>query len=232
MNGIIDKLRVVPIQGIKYPVGVRPDTSDVFLIKNIFEFKAYDIELSYEPKFIIDAGANVGYSAVFFANKYPGVHIVGIEPETSNFRLLQYNTSFYKNIQLLKSGVWNSDCTLKVMDIGLGKWGFIVVPCDPEEEGAFKACSIKSILAASGFEEIDILKMDVEGAENEIFSSGFEQWLPRVKVLMIEVHDRMRRGCSKSLFKAISQYDFTLTVRGENLIFIREDVFWQSSTEN
>ena len=72
------------------------------------------------------------------------------------------------------------------------------------------------------WDHIDILKLDVEGAEKEIFSSNYEDWLPKTKVLIIELHDRMRKGCSKVVFSAISEYNFSLDISGENLVFTKE----------
>ena len=71
---------------------------------------------------------------------------------------------------------------------------------------------------------IDILKIDIEGAEKELFSSGFENWLPRTKILFVEVHDDMKKGSSKSVFNATSKYNFRFTMQHENLVFINEDI--------
>jgi len=70
-------------------------------------------------------------------------------------------------------------------------------------------------------EEIDLLKIDIEGAEKELFSTNYESWLPKTKVLYIELHDRYRKGTATSFFKAICQYDFSIFLGRENLICIR-----------
>jgi Methyltransferase FkbM domain len=74
------------------------------------------------------------------------------------------------------------------------------------------------------WDTIDILKLDIEGAEKKVFESGYEQWLPKVKVLIVELHDRMRSGCSETVFKAVSQYSFSNEIRGENHIFFNKDL--------
>ena len=72
----------------------------------------------------------------------------------------------------------------------------------------------------------DILKLNVNGAEREIFSedSHYQSWLPYTKVLIIELHDRMKRDCSHNFFHAISWYDYFFMQAEDNLIFIREDL--------
>ena len=78
-------------------------------------------------------------------------------------------------------------------------------------------------MAESGFDEIDLLKIDIEGAEKEVFGApDVDEWLSKVKVLTIELHDRMKRGCSYEFFKAMSKYHWHFALRGENLIFMRE----------
>jgi hypothetical protein len=71
-------------------VFIRPGTTDQSVYQQIFESKDYDFELN-DPKFIIDAGAHIGLSSIFFANKYPSSTIIAIEPEPSNFTMLCKN---------------------------------------------------------------------------------------------------------------------------------------------
>jgi hypothetical protein len=70
---------------------------------------------------------------------------------------------------------------------------------------------------------IDILKVDIEGSEKEVFELNYENWLPKCKAIVIELHDNMKQGTSKSVFKAISQYNFSFEMQDENLIFINLD---------
>ena len=79
--------------------------------------------------------------------------------------------------------------------------------------------SISKIMKDNNITVIDLLKIDIEGAEKELFESSFESWLPNTRVLVVELHDRMKPGCSKSVFSAICKYDFSFSHKGENLIF-------------
>ena len=74
-------------------------------------------------------------------------------------------------------------------------------------------------MADYGITVLDLVKIDIEGAEKELFENGYEKWLPKTRVLVVELHDRMKPGCSKSVFSAICQYDFSFSHKGENLIF-------------
>jgi hypothetical protein len=66
--------------------------------------------------------------------------------------------------------------------------------------------------------------MDIEGSEKEVFESSYEYWLPKTRMLIIELHDNMKNGTSKSLFAAISKYDFSFDMRDENLIFTNTSI--------
>lgn len=137
-----------------------------------------------------------------------------MEPEESNFKLLCRNTEKVENISVIKAGLWKKKSKLKVKDIGLGKFGFIVE--ETEEEGIV-AESIPSLLEKYNINFIDILKIDIEGSEKEVFEENVE-WLKNVGILIIELHDRMKDGCSKTFFKALSLFDYKLSILGENIV--------------
>lgn len=86
-------------------------------------------------------------------------------------------------------------------------------------EDTVSAISILDIMDFYKIEYIDILKIDIEGSEMELFENNYEGWLSKTKVLIIELHDSKRNGASKSFFKAISNYNFTMIIKEENLIF-------------
>jgi len=214
----------IEISNIKTPLELRSYTSDIFTFWQIFINKEYDMPFKTAPNLIIDGGANVGYSAVFFANKFPQAKIIAIEPERTNFEILRENTINYQNIELLNSGIWNKNTYLKIQDIGVRKDAFMVEEVNLEEQRSFKAVTIGEILRKSGYDAIDILKLDIEGAEKEVFSDNYEEWLNKVNILIIELHDRMKEGCSKAFFSAIKKYNFNITFKGENIILIKPNI--------
>ncbi|MCK8489019.1 FkbM family methyltransferase [Paenibacillus sp. MBLB2552] len=221
------EVEVTQAPGIQFPLYVRMNTSDPAVFRQIFERKDYAFGLPITPKLIIDGGANVGYGSVFFANMYPAAQVIAIEPEKSNFEVLSYNVAPYKQIKTVQSGLWHTDTYLKVMDVGLDKWGAMVEEVETAGPETIQAVTIGSLLKNSDFDEIDILKLDIEGAEREVFSLGYEEWLDKVNVLIIELHDVMKRGCSKAFFKAVSQYDFATFARGENLVLVKETLLYK-----
>jgi FkbM family methyltransferase len=210
------------IKGIKHPIFLRKKTSDIQTFDQVFLDAEYNYSVKINPEFIIDCGANIGLASVFFKNKFPDAKIISIEPEETNFVAALKNTEGYKDIEVIKSGIWNKNAILSVTDEwNFGNWGFVCKETDTENADTVKAISINEILKRYERTEIDILKIDIEGAELELFSSNYEEWLPKTKIIMIELHDAYRKGCSKAFFSAIIKYDFSIFQRGENTICIR-----------
>ena len=125
---------------------------------------------------------------------------------------------------MLQKGIWNKNTFLEIIDSNTKKDSFMVKESANPTSAGIEAISIETILQREGWPVIDILKIDIEGAEKELFSGNYEKWLPLTKVIIVEVHDNMKKGCSKSVFKAISQYNFSFTMKHENLVFINEDL--------
>ena len=206
---------------IKSPFIIRKNTTDLAIFKQIFINKEYEFPINIKPKLIIDGGANVGYASLFFANKFPNAEITAIEPEESNFGILQKNTAKYKNIKPIQAGLWHKNINLKITGTEWGKCGFMTEEAGPDDNSDIKAITIDEILKQSKHDEIDILKLDIEGAEKEIFSGNCDSWLGKVNVLIIELHDRMKEGCSEAFYSAIKKYNFKETRSGENVVLFK-----------
>ncbi|MBO3698541.1 FkbM family methyltransferase [Roseivirga sp. E12] len=212
------------VEGYSAKLYLRQETSDVPTFQQIFLNTRYEMELPYVPKTIIDGGANVGFASVFFANKYPNAEVLAVEPDSSNFELVQKNTKEFSNIKALKSAIWGKTSHLRIKNPDFEKWAFEVEETDESAEGAFQAYSISDLITQMGWESVDFLKLDIEGSEMNVFTSDYESWLPKVKLLIVELHEKMQPGCTQVFEQAVSRYSFTKTVSGENLIYINEDL--------
>jgi len=219
--GLTNSIR---IPGIKYPVSLRPQQADKISFREIFMKREYDVTLpsTLIPTVIIDGGANVGFTSVFFANKYPTARIFSIEPDASNFTCLVNNTRNYTTITPIKSALWYKAELLNVVDKGYGDRGFVIEKND--EVNGLQATSIADLMQQYQLTHLDILKLDIEGSEKEVFSENYQRWLPQTKCLIIELHDRMKPGCSRAVFSALTQYNFSFSIKGENLVFTNNDL--------
>ncbi|WP_017652981.1 FkbM family methyltransferase [Fortiea contorta] len=204
------------VKNIKYPVYCRYGTSDSFVFDQIFVNEEYaglgNIE---NVDWIIDCGANVGYSAVYLLNKYPQAKIIAVEPDPENFELCAQNLAPYGDrVHMINSAIWSSTVDL-VIDRPLqdnGEWAVQVRPCEPGETPALNAIDIKSLLDNFDLKTVDILKVDIETAELEVFAHNYQEWLKKVKNIAIELHGK---DCEEVFFKAISSIQHNSWSAGE-----------------
>jgi FkbM family methyltransferase len=200
-------------------VTIRPGTSDLHCLGKVFVDYEYVIPFKTNPRLIVDAGANIGLATLFFSSKFPGTKIIAIEPELSNYNLLVRNCSGMTNVTPWHAAVWSTDTSLQIVNPDAEKWAYTVTAGTLNGSG-IKALTIPQILAQSGHDTIDILKLDIEGAERELFRDGCEEWLPRVKMIIIELHDRHAPGCSRAVYSKLCQMPFDQEIRGENVFVL------------
>src|SRR5271156_5524154 len=114
----------VEVPGVLHPVYLRMRTTDVASCGEILIKRQYDWDFGSAPRTIIDAGANIGLTSIFYANKYPGARIIAIEPEASNYQMLVQNTASYPSVTTVNAALWSENCELDVFDPQQGHTAF------------------------------------------------------------------------------------------------------------
>lgn len=205
---------------IRNPVQIRIKTTDEILYRDILLRGQYAFDLPFSPKTIVDAGANIGMASIFFANLYPEAKVIAIEPEISNFAVLAKNVRPYSTIIPIHAALWNRDGEVGVSGRDpttgtFGKWGFRT----QEGRGAkVRSITVRTLMKEMQMHSVDVFKIDIEGAEKEIFEAC--DWIDDIRCLMIETHDRFRPGCSEAVDSATQ--DFLRSERGETIVYLRE----------
>ena len=202
-------------KGCKHPVWARYQSSDLDVFYQIFiEEEYFALNNLQESKLIIDCGANVGYSSIYFLNQYPQAHIIAVEPDEENFKVCQKNFEPYsERVTLIRSAIWSHKTGLVVHSYGEGEeWGVQVKECQENQTPDLLATDIQSLLKLSGTKSIDLLKIDIEGAESVVFSQNYHQWLNHVQNIVIELHGK---ECENAFLQALSGYEYKLSNSGE-----------------
>jgi FkbM family methyltransferase len=119
-------------------------------------------------------------------------------------------------VRTVLGGLWCKSAHLEVRDVGQREFGFVVEEVAQPTARSMRGYTVDELLDSAGAERVDILKIDIEGAEREVFSGQVDRWLGRVGVLVLETHDRLRPGCRAAVDGALAGRDFTAQVRGEN----------------
>ena len=206
------------LPGVRHPIYLRIGTTDISVFRQVFLERQYDFPLSTVPKNIVDAGANVGLSAIFFAIQYPQATIVAIEPEPSNFSVLTRNVAAYAQIKPVQAALWRNNCQLQICDVGDGSAAFQMRETDMDNpRGAqVPSVTIDDVMQRLAIDFIDVLKVDIEGAEKEVFESS-SCWIGKVGVIMVELHDHFKAGCRNAFSEATKSFDPELR-RGETIM--------------
>jgi len=218
--------------GRTIPFYVRPDSAgDTGVLQQIFVAKDYAIEQWPQGRrlrdyatqlpegavpLIVDAGANIGASALYFSLNYPGALVYAIEPDKNNCELAKLNCRD-RNIRVFEGAIGCRDGEMFLHDPGEGDWGFRVLPTGTE---AVPVISPTTFLGEPPMCDCVplICKIDIEGGEEYLFSDQVE-WINRFPLIIVELHDWMLpfSGSSRNFIHTIAQYEFDLVYKGENL---------------
>jgi FkbM family methyltransferase len=174
---------------------------------------------------IVDAGANIGASTLWFASNFPGSHVVAIEPERRNCELLRDNCRGL-NYNLLEGAISAHDGQGFLHDPGGGEWSYQVRPVGPGlRVPLHSAARIVTECKASGMRPF-LCKVDIEGGEAELFRDNVS-WLADFAVIVIELHDWLFPGMSNSsnFRRAISDLAVDFVYRGENVFVFNHGVY-------
>jgi FkbM family methyltransferase len=140
-----------------------PDVASfISMYEEIFVNKIYEIN-SVSPK-ILDLGANIGMSILWFKQNYPDSEIVAYEADEVIFQYLKNNVSECNNVTLHNEAVWHEDATLSFCSEGADAGR--VDESSPAEKVFVQAKDIRKILKEEG--PFDYIKMDIEGAESTV----------------------------------------------------------------
>lgn len=221
---------------------LRSATSDWFTFDQIFIHEDYNLKaLKRYPEFealyakysvegvplILDLGANIGLSSVYFHHVWPSSKIVAVEPSDDNFRVLRENFGNSEQFEALLAGIASKTSKLALTDPSAEKNAFTTTTLEEGAEGGISGVTVPDILAryprSSGYFPF-IVKIDIEGFESELFS-GNTDWINEFPVLIIEMHDWLFPGqrTSAHFLKTISQLDRDFVYLGENVFSIRND---------
>ena len=162
-----------------------PDAASfLFMKKEIFEKEIYKFRTDNSAPYILDCGANIGLSIIYFKKLFPNAKIIGFEPDEEIFSMLKHNLEVFKlsNITLKKRAVWSSETTLRFFSEGADA-GRVTEGGHNMTQKEVKTVRLKDYLQ----EPIDFLKIDIEGAEVEVIKDCQDQ-LHHAKNIFIEYH--------------------------------------------
>jgi FkbM family methyltransferase len=177
----------VEVPGLDRPVSIRLGETDQQVFRKIFVRNEYGFVTPPDVRAIVDAGANVGYSVLWFRRQYPEARIVALEPDPENFAVLEANCGHLPGVTLLQAALWGVDGEVRIETRNqagrdLRSWGRRTAAIATAAEGGsvtVPALTPRAVMERAGFDEVGIFKMDIEGAEKEVFEAPDASWLDR-----------------------------------------------------
>ena len=150
----------------------------------------------------------------------PQARIVGIEPASDNVELARKNTAHNPLIEIVEAAVYDRPAVLELVDPTAQKFAFRIRESRDPTATPIRAVTIGSLMKRYQVERILIVKVDIEGAEAELFRSGTD-WLDSAALLTVETHDWLfpGKGTSHSLFAALAGRKFEVIHKGEYISF-------------
>jgi FkbM family methyltransferase len=207
---------------ITTPLLFRGASSDVWNMQQVFLDHQYDMEI-HEPCRILDLGAYAGYTAVYFANRFPNASIISVEPPGSNFDTLVANTVAYPNIRCLPAAVWHERGELTLADCSYGDWGLSFTPGDgdwPAEK--VPGYTITNILEMHGWNGVDLIKCSSHGGRVDTLLRPRPDWLENTATVITRPGAQgWQPGDAEKLAAALPEAEFQRSSHGPLVIFSR-----------
>ena len=152
--------------------------------EDIFVWECYDFPCDHPSPTIIDGGANVGAATIWWLARWPKARVVAFEPDPHVFEALAWNIRFLGSVELHKCALSGGDSSVFWSEgTDAGRLG-------SAEEEADRVIRVPTIALSEVLDRlgsVDLLKLDIEGAETEVLEEA-EEGLRRVGRIFVEYH--------------------------------------------
>lgn len=205
----------VLVPGWRRPVLLRAGTTDLAVFREVVVQDGLGVVLAREPRVILDAGAHIGLGTLSLAHRYPHARIISLEVDPGNLEMLRRNTEGMGQVTVLHQALWSGRSRVSIKNPEAPTYAYQVTAEGSHHGGAVESVGVADVMQDFALDEIDLLKIDIEGAEIEVFSAADRSWVGRVGVVVIELHDWLREGCSQSVLAALASQSWVRSQHGE-----------------
>jgi FkbM family methyltransferase len=211
-----------------------PPSSDSKVFVQVFKDQEYDVLVSlilqYIQKdnfFMIDGGANIGFTSIYLNQKIKSekkMFAVLVEPFDDNISMIEKNLSLQgiTSFKIEKAGIYNSNSNLSIVHNFRDRLEWSVQIIETSENSNLKGVQILDLMKKSDMLHIDVLKLDIEGAEKYLFmDKGYAfSFLKYVRIIAIEIHKEYIE--EQKILDCLSEIGFTVIKNGELFLGFRE----------
>lgn len=191
--------------------------SDPFVVYNSLVRQEYDtLPCRTGPEVVVDLGANIGASSVFFLERNRDCRVIAVECDPENFAICRRNLEQYGDrVVTVPAAVWPRSGERLVIERGTFRdgleWATRVCASNGQNASHVNTISILDLMNRHEIDRIDCLKIDIEGSEADLFREN-TGWLDKVGNLAIELHGG---ECESAFEAAMSKYEYETRIAGE-----------------
>ena len=203
--------------------------SDYKVFQQIFEQKEYDIVLKMvltndfrtKETIIIDAGANVGYTSVFFAKHLSNYKIFAVEPSIENYSMYLKNSQWFENLKIYHHALSEKSNAFFTINREFRDGKDWSISTKEDSTGTIKGISVQEIIEENNLDYITVLKIDIEGAERFIFKKDNNlDFLKKTYIIALEIHDEF--NSRTSINRVLLDHNFFIFESGELTICVNK----------
>jgi FkbM family methyltransferase len=225
--GIGKAIQTVTLPRAPGTIELRKDTTDPDVFDYVFARRSYNFSYlqgyyeravsAGEVPLVIDCGANIGITSIWYALRYPNARVYAIEPDRDNFMILQRNVKAYPNIVPLLAAVWNRSTAVEIVNRSASAWAFRV---QEVAGGDIVALTVPEAMRLAGATSILLIKINIEGSEQELFRDNTE-WMESTTAIAIELHDWLRPGTSRNFVTELARRPFEIIIQNDIMLCIK-----------
>jgi FkbM family methyltransferase len=161
----------------------RLNRGDLQSIREVWFDEVYQLPYSANVTRIVDLGANIGLTTLYFSQRYNLTHLVAVEPNPANASLVRKNCEMNRiRAIVIEAAVGPSDAIAYFSDSVDSNLGAVSA-----QGREVRMVSMATICSEGDIACIDLLKMDIEGGEQALLT-GSLGWLSHVQNIMAEFH--------------------------------------------
>ena len=205
--------------GWKRRLSLRNGSSDIDVFQQHFARREIlAIPLGRKAATVVDLGANIGVSVEVFRQMFPRARIIAVELEQRNAELCRTNHRGDERVTVVNGAIWPKAGRVSIADVGDGEWAYRARPADGGASASAPALTYRQLLDRYELRSVDVLKMDIEGAEADVLESAWEDIFGTAAVSIIEVHDwidGIDERVRAAIERARKRFDLDISRSGE-----------------
>jgi len=193
------------------------DYTQLLALREVFIDHEYSIDDGIAPATVLDLGSNIGASLMYFRLRYPQARLIGFEPDPLVFARLERNMAQFGAVEIVNAAVAGTGGKLTFFRYPRHSWASSLMPLwgITSDQIAVPARTLDDVIDDLGLDSVDLLKIDIEGAEWDVLPN-FRQ-IDKVRTVIGEVH-RIGEDAPSDLLHCLSDFRISVLLATDTIV--------------